>query len=69
MPSIEVKEIDNAVGSALHKASTLEGVLRSPIGRQKTAIIEGLVKSLNDDVGDIACVIFEARYQERQNAN
>lgn len=69
MAAIEVDNIEGAIDSAYHKASIIEGLLRSPKGRQKTATIEGLVRSLLDDVDDVACILLEARYQDRQNAN
>jgi hypothetical protein len=65
MAAIDHEEIDHAVGSAYHKASTLDGVLKSPKGRQKTAIIEGLVRSLMDDIDAVSCAILEARYREQ----
>jgi formyltetrahydrofolate synthetase len=69
MAAIDHKDIEDAIWKADHKAITLQGMMRSPLGRQKTKVIEGLIKSLTDDTGDLVCAIFEARSQDRQNAN
>jgi hypothetical protein len=61
---VKVDEIDDAVIGAYHKAATIEGLLRSPKGRQKTAIIKGLVRSLMDDVDTVTCAILEARNRQ-----
>jgi hypothetical protein len=67
MAAIEHTDIEDAIWRADHEAITLEGLMRSPRGRQKTEVIAGLIKSLTDDTGDLLCAIFEARSRDHLN--
>jgi hypothetical protein len=64
------EELADTIMSAHHKAATLVGLLKSPKrSPQKAATIKGLVKALDDDIGTLACEVFEAYDQERRNGH
>jgi hypothetical protein len=68
MASIELtKDVEDAIGNAGHKLCVLIGLLKGPKkNKLKTAIIEGLIRSLDDDIGTIVCEVHEAHYRERK---
>jgi hypothetical protein len=66
MAAIDHKVIEDAISSADHKAIILQGMMKSERGRQKTAIIVGLINSLAEDLSDLVCEVMEARSKERE---
>ena len=69
MVAIDHKLIEEAAFNADHKAITLQGMIRSERGRQKTAIIVGLINSLAEDTGDLVCEVMEARRLEKEETH
>jgi hypothetical protein len=53
-------DIEEAIFNAQHKAATLVGLMESPKGRQKTEIIKGLIRSLENDIDVLVCEVYEA---------
>jgi hypothetical protein len=64
MGAIDHQVIEDAISSADHKAIILQGMMKSERGRQKTAIIVGLINSLAEDLSDLVCEVMEARRKE-----
>jgi hypothetical protein len=55
---------DEALLSAHHKAITLQGMMASPRGREKTEVMAGLVSSLLNDIDTLVCVRIDAIMDE-----
>jgi hypothetical protein len=69
LAAIDHKVIEDATFNAFHKVITLQGMMRSERGRQKTAVILGLIDSLEGDTGDLVCEVWEARSKEKEKAD